>query len=76
MHPGEVQRWRMIDGGFRESLSIQLEGHALHEIALDGIYLGRVDTWSAAQSIDLEPGYRSDVLVKANSRPGTYRPLR
>ena len=75
MRPGAVQRWRMIDTSFRESLSIRLEGHALHEIALDGLYLGRIDTWTTAQPIDLEPGYRSDVLVKASLTPGTYRLL-
>ncbi len=75
MRPGEVQRWRMIDTSFRESLNIRLEGHSLHEIALDGLYLGRIDTWTTAQPIDLEPGYRSDVLVKASMTPGTYRLL-
>jgi FtsP/CotA-like multicopper oxidase with cupredoxin domain len=73
MRPGEVQRWRMIDGAFRESLELRLEGHALHEIAVDGIYLGRVDSWEPGQPIDLEPGYRSDVLVQASRTPGTYR---
>jgi FtsP/CotA-like multicopper oxidase with cupredoxin domain len=73
MRPGEVRRWRLIDTSFRESLNLQLEGHALHEIALDGIYLGKIDTWGPGQSVELQPGYRSDVLVKASSQPGTYR---
>ena len=70
MQPGEVQRWRMIDAAFRESIFVRLrkkggdaEGIPLHEIALDGIYLGKMDTWTPNQPIDLEPGYRSDVLV-------------
>ena len=73
MRPGEVQRWRMIDTGFRASLAIRLEGHPLYEIALDGLYLGRVDTWPAGQTIELEPGYRSDVLVQASKTPGRYQ---
>lgn len=73
MRPGEVQRWRLIDTGFRESFTLQLEGHDLHEIALDGLYTGRVDTWPQGQMIELQPGYRSDVLVKASRTPGTYR---
>jgi FtsP/CotA-like multicopper oxidase with cupredoxin domain len=73
MRPGEVQRWRMIDTGFRATLDIRLEGHALHEIALDGLYLGRVDTWPAGQTIELQPGYRSDVLVQASKTPGRYQ---
>lgn len=74
MRPGEVRRWRMIDGTFNESLHLRLQGHDLHEIALDGLYLGRVDTWDydQGQYVDLEPGYRSDVLVQASSTPGTY----
>jgi FtsP/CotA-like multicopper oxidase with cupredoxin domain len=73
MHPGEVQRWRLIDSAFRESFNIRLEGHPLHEIALDGLYLGRVDTWGPAQTVELQPGYRSDLLVQASKTPGTYR---
>ncbi len=74
MRPGEVQRWRLIDSSFRESMFLQLEGHSLHEIALDGLYLGRVDTWGPNQTVELQPGYRSDVLVKAG-KPGTYKLL-
>jgi FtsP/CotA-like multicopper oxidase with cupredoxin domain len=73
MRPGEVQRWRLIDSAFRDSMFLRLEGHSLHEIALDGIYLGRVDSWAPDQTVELQPGYRSDVLVKAADRPGTYR---
>jgi FtsP/CotA-like multicopper oxidase with cupredoxin domain len=66
MRPGEVQRWRMIDAGFRESLEMQLDDHILHEIAVDGIYTGHIDDWSLdTPPLDLEPGYRSDVLVQA-----------
>ena len=73
MRPGEVQRWRLIDSGFRQSFALRLEGHALHEIALDGLYLGRIDTWPEGRTIELQPGYRSDVLVQASKVPGTYR---
>lgn len=71
MRPGEVQRWRLIDGAFRETLRLRLEGHSLHEIATDGIYTGRIDTYGPGQTLELQPGYRSDVLVKAGS-PGRY----
>lgn len=33
-----------------------------HEIAVDGLALGRIDTWEV---VELQPGQRSDVLVKA-----------
>ncbi len=72
MQPGEVQRWRMISATFGESLNLRLAEHQLHEIALDGLYTGQVDTWDVDQTVELEAGYRSDVLVKASSKPGTY----
>lgn len=72
MKRGEVQRWRLIDTAFRESIAFVVEGHDLHEIALDGNYLGRVDSWSAGTPIDLQPGYRSDVLIKASMKAGDY----
>jgi FtsP/CotA-like multicopper oxidase with cupredoxin domain len=75
MRPGEVQRWRFIDAAFRESFNLRLEGHVLHEIALDGLYMSKVDDWDGSvpnRTLELEPGYRSDVLVKAGQKPGLY----
>jgi len=72
MKPGEVQRWRLIDTAFRESISFAVQDHDLHEIALDGNYLGHIDTWKAGTPIDLEPGYRSDILIKASMKAGDY----
>jgi FtsP/CotA-like multicopper oxidase with cupredoxin domain len=63
MNPGEVQRWRFVNSNVRNPLYVQLEGHKLHEIAVDGLALGRIDSWN---NVELYPGYRSDVLVKAN----------
>ena len=74
MRPGEVQRWRLLDGSFRETIGFRVVGHALHEIATDGIYTGRVDTWRDGQDLVLYPGYRSDVLIKAGA-PGLYEVL-
>jgi FtsP/CotA-like multicopper oxidase with cupredoxin domain len=74
MRPGEVQRWRVVDGSFRETIGFRVEGHALHEIATDGIYTGRVDTWIDGQDVVLFPGYRSDLLIQAGA-PGTYNVL-
>ncbi len=69
MRPGEIQRWRIIHAGTREDVSLELEGHALNEIAADGIALGRVTSWTTP--LLLAPGYRSDVLVQADSlKPG------
>lgn len=63
MRPGEVRRWRFIHGGAKVPLMVLLEGHKLYEIATDGIALGKCDAW---ETVVLQSGYRSDVLVRAN----------
>ncbi len=80
MQPGEVQRWRCVHAGLESTLDLVLvkEGEAhpedpknrvkLYEIAVDGLPLGEMTEWS---HLELQPGYRSDLLVKAPP-PGTY----
>ncbi|HEY0106914.1 MAG TPA: multicopper oxidase family protein [Rhizomicrobium sp.] len=70
MRPGEVQRWRMIHAGVDESLYMKSNAGPLYEIATDGNALGRIDAWRTP--IELEPGYRSDVLFKAPLKTGRY----
>ncbi len=70
MTPGEVQRWRFIHAGVRENIRLRLEEHDLHEIAVDGLALGRIARWPKTGGMALlGPGYRTDVLVKANPLP-------
>lgn len=59
---GEVQRWRFIHAGVREKIDLELEDHMLHEVALDGISLGRMDS---KKNVEMHPGYRSDILIQA-----------
>jgi len=79
MRPGEVQRWRCVHGGLEQSLDLVLvkEGDSaddkdkrvkLYEIAVDGLPLGTRKDWS---HVELQPGYRSDLLVQAPP-PGSY----
>jgi FtsP/CotA-like multicopper oxidase with cupredoxin domain len=72
MRPGEIQRWRLISATFEKPLQLRLAEHDLNEIALDGHYLPRVDTWNQFQPLEMAAGYRSDVLVQASTTPGTY----
>ena len=78
MHPGSVERWRLIDSGIREAMYLRLKrvdksgGTApdilpLREIAVDGLPLGKI---IQPDQIELWPGYRSDVLVKAPDQAG------
>ena len=79
--PGEVQRWRFIHAGLRETIMTRLvpcdadwrprEGAApviQHEIAVDGIT--RYSRADKAQ-VELQPGYRSDVMLRL-VEPGNY----
>jgi FtsP/CotA-like multicopper oxidase with cupredoxin domain len=68
MRPGEVQRWRFIHAGVQDNINLSLDGHKLNEIAADGIPLGRMVSWQ--DPLLLAPGYRSDVLIKAQLRYG------
>lgn len=77
MQPGEVRRWRMIHGGVRETFMVGVRDTdkpksspaglwSLYEIAVDGLSLGYINRWS---TLELQPGYRSDILVKAPPLP-------
>jgi len=75
MAPGEVQRWRFIHAGVRETVNLQvvdlkgksekLEIQSLHTIAEDGIAYGYTHK---VKSKLLQPGYRADFLFKAPSK--------
>ncbi|NUM53795.1 MAG: multicopper oxidase domain-containing protein [Candidatus Hydrogenedentes bacterium] len=69
MRPGEVQRWRLIHAGLEETINLGFDPVKFHEIALDGIATG---TMTARSHVELQPGYRADVLVKAPVSPGEY----
>lgn len=76
VRPGAVERWRFVHAGLAETLTLAWEptdpgGPPLpwHELAVDGLPLG---TLRRRAAVELQPGYRSDVLVQAPDRPGTY----
>ncbi len=69
MRPGEVERWRIIHAGIEDPIVLHFEGITLHEIAVDGLALGcRVDR----DELELQPGYRSDILIKSPLTPDAY----
>ncbi len=81
MRPGQVERWRLIDSGLRETIEVKIipspespstlamPPMPLHEIAVDGLALGKI---IPKDVIELWPGYRSDVMVKAPDQKGEY----
>jgi FtsP/CotA-like multicopper oxidase with cupredoxin domain/peroxiredoxin len=71
MAPGEVRRFRFIAAEQREIINLQIQKTPeatgpnvlnLYEIALDGLPTGDIATKT---NLELNPGYRSDVLVQA-----------
>jgi FtsP/CotA-like multicopper oxidase with cupredoxin domain len=87
MQPGEVQRWRLLNGTDGDNFQLVLasnvtggRGIGLNVVALDAITLPK--TYHLAAPLNssppvydplvLGPGQRADVMVKAPSRPGTY----
>jgi FtsP/CotA-like multicopper oxidase with cupredoxin domain len=76
MRPGEVQRWRMVNGTFEETITLSLlpEGGTtalpLTVLCTDGNPLSKA---TSVSSLYLAGGNRADVLVKAPSQPGTYQ---
>jgi FtsP/CotA-like multicopper oxidase with cupredoxin domain len=69
MHPGEVQRWRLLNAAEGKFLSLKLEGHDLNVLAWDGL------TMHAPEPVELvmmSSGNRVELLVKAG-KPGVYK---
>lgn len=81
MRPGQVERWRFVDSGQRETILLAFQPITsktsevspppmnFQEIAVDGLALGKM---IEKPEIELWPGYRSDVLVKAPMVKGEY----
>lgn len=74
MQPGQVEHWRLVDAGVAESMPLYVSNGQpnsyvpLYEIATDGNAMGRKDVWTS-QGVELEPGYRTDILFKAPPLP-------
>lgn len=77
--PGEVVRFRMLNGTSDNLMPIVVDGHDVHLVAMDGINFPQVRTALAKEydkangQILLASGNRADFLIKANATPGVYR---
>ncbi len=72
IQPGEVQRWKIVNGSNARFYKLSLEGHTLQVIGTEG---GLLDKPYALSSIVFSPGERLDVLVKADQSAKSYRLL-
>jgi suppressor of ftsI len=68
IRPGQTQRWRLLNSSANVFFNLQLDGHQLHRIALDGNPLPAV--WTV-DTLLLGPGERAEVLVQGGAA-GTY----
>lgn len=80
--PGEVVRFRMLNGNTDNYMPITLDGLEMHLLALDGVNFPRVRTIAPTPinddpnnegQIQLAPANRAEFLVKAPATPGIYR---
>jgi FtsP/CotA-like multicopper oxidase with cupredoxin domain len=69
IHPGEVQRWQILNTNDNAIVHLELQDHLLYVLANDGISLGKI---TPQHSLLLGPGERREVLVKGGPE-GTYR---
>lgn len=72
MWPGQVQRWRIVNGCNARFYKLNLQGHKLQIIGTDG---GLLDVPYEKSEILLAPGERVDLLVKASETKGTFKLL-
>ena len=77
--PGEVVRFRMLNGNSDNLMPIVVDGHDVHQIAMDGVNFPSVRTIPARGEGDTSPqillasANRSDFLVKASATQGIYQ---
>ncbi len=72
IRPGQVQRWRILNGSNARFYKLALEGHVLQVIGTEG---GLLDKPYPLSSVLMSPGERLDVLVKASETKKNYRLL-
>jgi suppressor of ftsI len=81
MAPGEVVRFRMLNGCNDNLMPIVVEGHEMYLLAMDGVNYPapRVMPAPAPKTTTpqalLAPANRAEFLIKASNTPGTYRIL-
>ena len=82
VRPGEVVRFRMLNGTTDNLMPIIVEGHPMHLIALDGVNFTALRTMPAPKEVHggaseaqvlLAAANRAEFLIQAKQTPGTYR---
>jgi suppressor of ftsI len=77
--PGEVVRFRMLNGSSDNMMPMVVDGHDVHLTAMDGVNFPAVRTIRARSAGDVSAQFllasanRADFLIKASVTPGIYR---
>jgi FtsP/CotA-like multicopper oxidase with cupredoxin domain len=69
LREGEVQHWRILHAGDAQFLPLSAEGLTLYQIGRDGNPLPKAEE---SETVDLAPGNRVNLLVKAG-KAGAYQ---
>lgn len=78
MRPGEVARFRMLNGCSDLMMPVQVENHTMYLLAMDGNNFDHPEPKeyaSNASQVVLGPANRAEFLVKASATPGKYNIL-
>ncbi len=78
MRPGEVARFRMLNGCSDLMMPIQVENHPMHLLAMDGNNFDHPEVKEYvpnAPQVILAPANRAEFLIKASTKPGKYHIL-
>ncbi len=76
MRPGEVARFRFLNACSDLMIPLQVEGHDMHLLAMDGnnFTAPRFRPYvNNAPQVILGPANRAEFMIKAISTPGTYK---
>lgn len=72
MRPGEVQRWRLGMMCHLQTYKLALTGHDIQVAAWDGLTDFALETYNEERPLEISPGNRVEIIVKASDTPGTY----
>ena len=78
MRPGEVARFRMLNACSDLMMPVQVEGHTMQLLAMDGNNFDHPapkEYVPNASQVVLGPANRAEFLIKASATPGSYKIL-
>ncbi|MFL5345066.1 MAG: multicopper oxidase family protein [Hyalangium sp.] len=79
VRPGEVVRFRMLNGCSDNMIPLEVQGHTMYLLAMDGVNYPaprerpyNPDAVDGQEQVLLAPGGRAEFLIKGSTTPGVY----